>query len=245
VSPHRDLDPKAQPIQTIGDPYRIPSRWDRPLASGRDRARAWLSSFLGDHAFVRMVYLNRHKVSDKLWRAAQPTPGQIARFARDGVRTIVSLRGGRRHGSWPLEVEACQRHGLQFVELVVRSRGAPERQTILDAARFFQTLDYPALIHCKSGADRAGFVAALYKVTQEGASADEALSQLSWRYGHFHWAKTGILDAFFEHYRDEGEARGVPFLEWVANHYDPAALERDFRPHFWSVLINDVILRRE
>jgi protein tyrosine/serine phosphatase len=204
-----------------------------------------MSSIFGDHAFVRMVYLNRHAVSKKLWRSAQPTPGQIARFARAGVRTIVSLRGGRRHGSWPLEVEACRVHGLQFVELVVRSRGAPDRQTILDAAKFFKTLDYPALIHCKSGADRAGFVAALYRIVEEGATADEALRQLSWRYGHFHWAKTGILDAFFERYRDEGEAKGIPFLEWVETGYDPAALEREFRPHFWSVLINDVILRRE
>ena len=46
-------------------------------------------------------------------------------------------------------------------------------------------------------------------------------------------------------YRDEGEAKGIPFLEWVETRYDPAALEREFRPHFWSVLINDVILRRE
>lgn len=234
-----------QPVQTIGDPYRIPSRWDRPLLTFRDRALAWAHSILGDHAFVRMIYLNRHRVGAKLWRSAQPTPYQIAGFAARGVRTVVSLRGGRRHGSWPLEREACARHDLRFVELVVRSRGAPDRQTILDAARFFETLDYPALIHCKSGADRAGFVAALYMILREGATADEALKQLSFRYGHFHWAKTGILDAFFEHYRDEGEAKGVPFLEWVERHYDPERLERDFKPRFWSSLINDGILHRE
>lgn len=234
-----------QPIQTIGDPYRIPSRWDRPLKTAWDRTLAWTHSILGDHAFVRMIYLNRHRVAPNLWRSAQPTPYQIAGFARRGVRTVVSLRGGRRHGSWPLEIEACARHGLRFVELVVRSRGAPDRDTILAAAKFFETLDYPALIHCKSGADRAGFVAALYMILREGASANEALKQLSFRYGHFHWSKTGILDAFFEHYRDEGEAKGIPFLEWVEKHYDPVALERDFRPHFWASLISDRILRRE
>lgn len=234
-----------QPSQTIGDPYRIPSRWDRPLHTGWDRALAWAHSIIGDHAFVRMIYLNRHKVAPNLWRAAQPTPYQIADFARRGVRTVVCLRGGRRHGSWPLELEACAQHGLRFVELVVRSRGAPDRDTILEAAKFFDTLEYPALIHCKSGADRAGFVAALYMILREGASASQALKQLSIRYGHFHWSKTGILDAFFERYRDDGEARGVPFLEWVAHHYDPAALERDFKPHFWQSLISDRILHRE
>lgn len=215
------------------------------MTTAWDRALAWAHSIFVDHAIFRMIYLNRHKVAPNLWRAAQPTPYQIANFAKRGVRTIVSLRGGRRHGSWPLEVEACAKHGLKFVELVVRSRGAPDRGTILDAAKFFETLDYPALIHCKSGADRAGFVAALYKIAQEGASANEALKQLSIRYGHFHWAKTGILDAFFEHYRDDGEAKGIPFLEWVANHYDPDKLERDFKPRFWSSLISDRILHRE
>ncbi|WP_342363549.1 fused DSP-PTPase phosphatase/NAD kinase-like protein [Terrarubrum flagellatum] len=233
-----------QPIQTIGDPFRLPSRWDRPMKTASDRALAWTHSILGDHAFVRMIYLNRHKVTPDLWRSAQPTPYQIASFARAGVRTIVSLRGGRRHGSWPLEVEACARHNLKFVELVVRSRGAPDRNTILDAARFFETLEYPALVHCKSGADRAGFVSALYLILK-GASADEALKQLSSRYGHFHWSATGILDAFFEHYRDEGEAKGIPFLEWVEHHYDPEQLERDFKPRFWSSLISDRILHRE
>jgi protein tyrosine/serine phosphatase len=233
-----------QPAQTIGDPFRIPSRWDRPLTTAWDRALAWAHSLVGDHAFVRMVYLNRHRVAEGLWRSAQPTPYQIAAFAKRGVRTIVSLRGGRRHGSWPLEVEACQRHGLHFAELVVRSRGAPDKDTILQAAEFFRTLKEPALIHCKSGADRAGFVAALYLILR-GASADVALKQLSFRYGHFHWAKTGILDAFFEMYRDEGEAKGIPFLTWVADHYDPAALERGFKPHYWQSLINDRILRRE
>jgi hypothetical protein len=88
-------------------------------------------------------------------------------------------------------------------------------------------------------------VAALYLMIREGRSATEALRQLSLRYGHFRFAKTGILDAFFERYRDEGEARGVPFLEWVEHHYDPKALERDFRPNQWADLLVDRILRRE
>ena len=56
------------------------------------------------------------------------------------------------------------------------------------------------------------------------------MRQLTLRYGHFRFAKTGILDAFFERYRREGEAKGMPFLEWVERTYDPEALKRDFRP---------------
>lgn len=221
------------------------ARWDRPIADGAGRLRAWAHMLLADHGVFRLAYLNRHRVSPKLWRSAQPAPHQLAWFAKAGVRTIVNLRGGREHGSWQLQKEACHHHGLEIAEFIVRSRAAPDRETILDAKRFFETLHYPALLHCKSGADRAGFVAALYLVLHEGRSVSEALRQLSFRYGHFRFAKTGILDAFFERYRVEGEARSIPFLEWVENHYDPEALMRDFRPSFWSDLVVDRVMRRE
>jgi protein tyrosine phosphatase (PTP) superfamily phosphohydrolase (DUF442 family) len=147
--------------------------------------------------------------------------------------------------SWPLQREACERLGLTLVEFKARSRGAPERETILKAKDFFDGIAYPALIHCKSGADRAGLVAALYLIVHEGRPVREALSQLSLRYGHFRFAKTGILDAFFERYLTEGEPQGLTFLEWAERVYDPDALERDFRPSFWPDLLVDRILRRE
>ena len=90
---------------------------------------------------------------------------------RRGVRTIINLRGGREHGSWPLQKDACDRLGLDLVEFVVRSREAPDRDTILGAKDFFDGLEYPALVHCKSGADRAGFFAALYLVAARGPHA--------------------------------------------------------------------------
>lgn len=221
------------------------ARWDQPIAGPLARFKAWTHMALVDHGVLRFFYLNRHQVSPKLWRAAQPAPHQLAWFARQGVRTVINLRGGREHGSWQLQKESCGRLGLTLAEFVVRSRGAPDRDTILRSREFFDSLQYPALLHCKSGADRAGFVAALYLIVHEGRPVSEALRQLSFRYGHVRYAKTGILDAFFERYLAEGEAKGIGFLDWVEHHYDPEALERDFRPSFWSDLVIDRVLRRE
>lgn len=221
------------------------ARWDKPVGGPLGRVRAWANMLLVDHGVFRLLYLNKHRVSERLWRSAQPAPHQISRLKDEGVRTIVNLRGGREHGSWQLQKDICERLGINLVEFVVRSRGAPDRETLLSAKAFFETVEYPAVLHCKSGADRAGFVAALYLIVHEGRSVDEALRQLSARYGHFRFSKTGILDAFFERYRQEGEARGIPFLTWVETHYDPEALERDFRPGFWSNVLVDRIMRRE
>ena len=58
---------------------------------------------LTDHGVFRLVYLNRHRVCERLWRSAQPAPHQIAWFAAQGVNTIVNLRGAREHG-WRIGV---------------------------------------------------------------------------------------------------------------------------------------------
>lgn len=220
--------------------------WDRPIAGVPARLRAWAHMALVDHGVFRFLYLNLHRVSDKLWRAAQPAPHQLRRLRdREGLKTVVYLRGGREHGSWQLQKESCAALGLELADFVVRSRAAPDKKTLLEARAFFESISYPALVHCKSGADRAGFVSALWLVVHEGRPADEALRQLSLAYGHFRFAKTGILDAFFERWRDEGEARGLGFEEWVETRYDPEALEREFRPGLLSDLLVDRLMRRE
>ena len=194
------------------------ARWDRPVEGLCGRLRAWAHMLIADHGVFRLFYLNKHQVTDRLWRSAQPAPHQIAALKAEGIKTIINLRGGREHGSWQLQKEACDRLGIHLVEFVVRSRGAPDRETLLSAKEFFDTIEYPAVLHCKSGADRAGFVAALYLIVYEGKSIDEAQQQLSVRYGHFRFSKTGILDAFFDLYRREGEAKGIPFLTWIETH---------------------------
>lgn len=221
------------------------ARWDRPLAGRRDRLRAWTHMLLADHGVFRVAYLNLFRVTPEFWRAAQPTPTQIDRMARQGLRTIVNLRGGREHGSWPLEREACERNDVKLIEFVVRSRETPSRDTIHEARRFFKELNYPVLVHCKSGADRAGMMSALYLILHENRPVREAMRQLSWRFGHFRFARTGVLDAFFDAYLKEGEAKGIDFLTWVDTIYDPEAVKRNFRPGLLSDIVVDRLIRRE
>ena len=222
------------------------AKFEQPIGGPVSRVGAWANMLLADHGVFRLAYLNAHPVgSGLIWRSAQPSPGQLAWFKRQGVRTVISLRGGREHGSWPLQREACERQGLKLVEFVLRSREAPSRETILSAKAFFASVEYPAVMHCKSGADRAGLAAALFLILHEGVPVREAAQQLSPRYGHFRFAKTGILDAFFAQYLRDGEPRGRDFLDWVEQDYDPKALKNDFHPGLLSDLIVDRILRRE
>ncbi len=221
------------------------ARWDRPLIGGWDRVRAWVNMLFVDHAVFRLLYLNRARVAPLLWRSAQPLPGDMKRFAALGVRTVFNLRGLRDNGSWQLEKDACDRIGMDLREFALHSRGAPDRETVSALCDAFLALQAPALIHCKSGADRAGFASALYLIVCEGRSVAEAKRQLALRYGHLKFSKTGILDAFFDLYRLQGEEKGLAFREWLDDVYDPQELTRLFKPGFWSDVLVDRVIHRE
>ena len=122
----------------------------------------------------------------------------------------------------------------------------PEKSTLREAAKLFQTMDYPVLMHCKSGADRAGFFAALYLHLHEGRPVSEAMGQLSLRYGHVKAAKTGMLDRFLERYAaDTGGTDPANFLPWVEEVYDPAAFAAEFQTSRTGAFLVDRVLRRE
>ena len=98
-------------------------------------------------------------------------------------------------------------------------------------------------MHCKSGADRAGLMSALYLILHKNTPVDEAKKQLSFKYLHLKYAKTGILDAFFDTYLKEDKKQG--FLNWVKNDYDPEKLKLSFKVKKISEVLSTYILRRE
>lgn len=200
---------------------------------------------LVDHGIFRVFYCNIHRLSDQFWRSAQPSPRHIRRLARAGVRTIINLRGERSCGSYWLETEACARYGVKLVNFQVRSRAAPTPEEIKGAKRVFEEVEYPILIHCKSGADRAGLMSVLYRFFQQGIPIAEAKNELSLKYGHIRQADTGILDYFFERYLADSAQNPMPFLEWVDTVYDPVELKRTFRSKGWANRLVDTVLSRE
>lgn len=215
------------------------------VATFRGRVLAWADALLVDHAVFRLAYANfATVVAGRLYRASHPTPGRLARLTRRyGIRTLINLRGRASNGSDALSRDMAARLGLDFIDLALESRGAPQRDRILRLHEVTRTMRAPALIHCKSGADRAGLAAGLF-VLFEGGTARQALGQLSLRYGHIRRSRTGVLDAFFLLYAREGEGR-KPFLDWVREDYDEAALRRDFRAHGLASFINDWVLAHE
>jgi protein tyrosine/serine phosphatase len=216
------------------------------LTTPRGRRRARKELVWDDHGFLRVKFRNLHRISDEMYRANQPSPEHIARYAKElGLKTIINLRGQSPKGYYLLEKEACERHGIQLVDFQVFSREVPTAESVLQAKQLFDSIAYPALMHCKSGADRAGVMSVLYQHFRKGLPIDQALEQLSGKYLHVRHGKTGVLDDFFETYLAQGKPAGLSFEDWVSRGYDHKAMKARFLRGRKSKIDVDQLLRRE
>ncbi len=221
-----------------------PPTYDLDSLGGRLRAYAHLA--LVDHGFLRVGFQNAHWISDELLRTNQPWPFQLKWWAKAGIRTVVNLRGANGSGLHVLEREACSRFGMKMEDFTIYSRAVPSAEQVLAAKDLFERIEYPALMHCKSGSDRAGIMSVFYMHFRKGLPLREAVEQLSLRFGHMRVGPTGKLDYTFERYFAEGEPAGLSFLEWVQRpDYDPKVIEADYRSSWFGRTLTDTVLRRE
>ncbi len=132
-----------------------------------------------------------------------------------------------------------------MIDARMHSREPPSRDQILRAKELFDTIQYPALMHCKSGADRAGVMAVLYKHFSMKVPIADAVEQLSLKYLHIRQGKTGVIDFFFATYLAETKESGKAFLDWVNEDYDQAKVKAAFLGEWWANILVDKILRRE
>jgi len=192
-----------------------------------------LDLWLIDYGAIREVYPNLHRVSDGIWRSAQPSPRHLRAAAGRGVRRVINLRGEEAHGGYWLERATCARLGIDLVDLRLRSRAAPSRSDIAAIRAAIAAIDGPTLVHCKSGSDRTGLFCAFFLIFREGVPVADARRQLSLRYGHMSLTKTGILDHLFDQYIAHDARAPIPFAEWLDTVYDPQALIESFRAEGW------------
>jgi len=115
---------------------------------------------------------NLHKVSDSLYRSAQPSAEGMKNLRAIGVETIVNLR------SFHSDRDEIGDTGLAYEHIYMKA-WHPEEE---EAVRFLQIVAnprrYPVLVHCQHGADRTGTMVALYRVAVQGWNKEEAIEEM-------------------------------------------------------------------
>lgn len=216
------------------------------ISTTEGRRRAEFEQIFGDHGFLRVSFQNLHQIGPEMWRSNQPNAAQIAEHVRlRGIKTIINCRGPSTRGYYLLEREACELNNVELVDFQVYSRNTPSIETVLAAKDLFQNVAYPVLLHCKSGADRAGLMSVLYQIFQLNYPVSLAKRQLSKKYLHLREGKTGLLDAFFEAYLAHHATSGLSFLDWLTDVYDAAAIKDKFLRTSVAHLSLDQLIGRE
>lgn len=201
--------------------------------------------YAADHGFIRAVYTNLHPIDGRMFRSSQPLPWQLRAWQRRyGLRTIINLRGNPCPGAG-IEARACERLGLKLYSPRLYSRHPPAAADMRALKQLFDSIEYPALLHCKSGADRAGMGAVLYRVLHLGHRVEDASRELHWRFGHMRGSPSGVLDFFLAQYLLDTRDQPMDLIEWAETRYDPDRLKQRFRAGGWESLLTDRILKRE
>jgi protein tyrosine/serine phosphatase len=159
----------------------------------------WANLYLG----VLLLGDNFHTViPGELYRSAQPTAALIAKYQENyAIRTIVNLRGDNTGSDWyDIEIAEARKLGIAHVDFRMSARRMMTTEQFSQIIDVLQKADKPVLIHCNSGSDRSGLVAALYVAAIAKLGEEAAESQISFRYGHIPLSirATYAMDRSFE-----------------------------------------------
>ena len=181
-----------------------------------------------DHALLRTIWTNQVEIAPGVFRSNHPTKARLIRLRKSGLRSVLSLRGSTPQAHNATERIWCEELGLSLHTVAMTDRRAPTRETLKQVIDCFRRIERPFLIHCKSGADRAGLASAMYLMAMENAPLSEARRMMSWRFWHLRNSRAGVLGAVLDAYEADGAETAMPFETWVDNRYDPEAVAKAF-----------------
>ena len=157
------------------------------------------SAGLPQQSLDRKKLPNFHEVNPTLYRGGQPASAGLQQLVDLKVKTIVNLRGkGEDVSNEEGEARAL---GMRFFHVPFERAGRPRDADVKLVLSIIDTPEYqPVFIHCKQGADRTGTVIAIYRITHDGWTSEQAKAEAN-RYGMHLW-ESGMKDYIHDYYRD-------------------------------------------
>jgi protein tyrosine/serine phosphatase len=115
---------------------------------------------------------NFAKVSEVLYRGAQPTAEGFAQLKKMGIKTIINLR------SLHSDRSKLEGTGLQYVHITAEAWN-PEEEDVLKFLKIaLNPAHQPVFVHCKCGADRTGMMVAIYRMLEQGWNLEKVFKEM-------------------------------------------------------------------
>ena len=163
---------------------------------------------------------NFAKVSDVLYRGAEPGGPGMETLKSLGVKSVVDLRMGKE--VLAAEKEAALAGGVFYTNIPLRGLGRPTEEQVAAVLHLIETLPGPIFIHCQHGCDRTGTIIACYRIRQEHWSSKAALEEAR-KYGMsvFEFGMRRYVRAFGRKHFNRPEAIPTQITQ-SASHEEPA-----------------------
>ncbi|MDR1885469.1 MAG: tyrosine-protein phosphatase [Synergistaceae bacterium] len=113
---------------------------------------------------------NCHRVTENIYRSAQPDEQGFRNLESLGIRTVINLR----------ETRGDRLSGTSLRGIRVKMRAwDPETDDVIRVIRILSDDGGgPYLVHCRQGADRTGLVIAAYRMAVQGWSREDAIDEM-------------------------------------------------------------------
>jgi uncharacterized protein (TIGR01244 family) len=119
---------------------------------------------------------NFGEVSPKYFRGAQPEGRDYADLAKLGVKTLINLTSDDADAT---EEAMAKQAGMSYLQIPMTTRVAP---TPAEIATFLKVVsdpqNQPVYVHCVGGRHRTGVMTAIYRMTVDKWTPDQAFSEM-------------------------------------------------------------------
>ena len=118
---------------------------------------------------------NFGQINENYFRGAQPSDREYTDLAAIGVKTIIDLTYDGRAN----EAGLVQRAGMKFYRIPLTTSDRPSDAAVSQFLKLVNDpVNQPVFVHCQGGRHRTGVMTAVYRITQDGWTADRAYSEM-------------------------------------------------------------------
>ena len=129
--------------------------------------------FAGDRGLpAQHGILNFGKVSEHLYRGAEPDAAGVKNLKQLGIATIIDLRNGREVRAE--EAKDAATEGITYTNVPFAGLGRPTDKQVAQVLAIIEASPGPVFVHCEHGCDRTGTVIASYRIRHDGWSGEAA-----------------------------------------------------------------------
>jgi protein tyrosine/serine phosphatase len=136
--------------------------------------RIWAKNSAGEK-LSRIRIGNFGRINDNYYRGAQPETRDYTDLAAIGVKTVIDLTSDGLEDEQAL----AERAGMKFYRIPLTTFDRPADAAV---AKFLKLVNDPAnqpvYVHCQGGRHRTGVMTAVYRMTHDGWTADQAYTEM-------------------------------------------------------------------